>query len=68
MTWRYILIILILREDIKISFLDMDNKHVSEWLITPFDMKIYNKGYVSDLEDEFIEVHVDLEAKALFKK
>ena len=41
--------------------------HVPEWLVTPFDMKIYNKGYESDLEDEFIKMHVGFEAKALFK-
>ena len=41
--------------------------HVAEWLFTPFDMKIGSKGYESDLEDELIVMHVDLEAKALFK-
>ena len=41
--------------------------HVPKWLVTPFDMKIDNKGYESDLEGELIEMHVDLEAKALFK-
>ena len=25
--------------------------HVPKWLVTPFDMKIDNKGYESDLED-----------------
>ena len=28
-------------------------------------MKIDNKGYEPDLEDEIIEMHVDLEAKVL---
>ena len=41
--------------------------HVPDWLPTPFDLKIDNIGYESDLEDEHIEMHVDLEAKALFK-
>ena len=41
--------------------------HVSEWLVTPIDMKVNNKDYASDLEDEHIEMHVDLEAKVLFK-
>ena len=41
--------------------------HVPDRLITPFDMKIDNKGYESDLEDELIEMYVDFEAKALFK-
>ena len=41
--------------------------YVPEWLVTPFDMKIDNKSYESDLEDEHMEMHVDLEAKALFK-
>ena len=40
---------------------------VSEWRVTPFDMKIGNKSNESDLEDRLIEMHVDLEAKALFK-
>ena len=31
-------------------------------------MKINNKSYESDLEDELIEMHVDLEAKALFQR
>ena len=30
-------------------------------------MKINNEVYESDLEDELIEMHVDLETKALFK-
>ena len=30
--------------------------NVPEWLITPFDMKIDNKGDGSDLEDELIEI------------
>ena len=37
------------------------------WLVTPFDMKIYNKCYESSLEDGLIEMYVDLEAKTLFK-
>ena len=41
--------------------------HVPEWLVTPFDMKIDNKGYDSDLEDDLIETHVHPEAKALSK-
>ena len=57
-----------LREDFKIRFGDVDNMHVPEWLVTPFDMKIDNDGYESGLEVELIEMHVDLEAKALFKR
>ena len=38
-----------LREDFKICFRDLDNMHVPEWLVAPFDMKIDNKGYESDL-------------------
>ena len=30
-------------------------------------MKMDNKRYESDLEDDLIEMHVDLKAKALFK-
>ena len=30
-------------------------------------MNINNKGYESDLRDELVEMHVDLEVKALFK-
>ena len=41
--------------------------HVPEWLVTPFDMKICNKGYESDLEHKLTEMHVDLEANTLFK-
>ena len=41
--------------------------HVPEGLITPFDMKIDNKGHDSDLEDKLIEMHMALKAKALFK-
>ena len=40
--------------------------HVSAWIVTPFDVKIDNKGCESDLECELIEMHVDLQAKALF--
>ena len=35
--------------------------HVPKWLVTPFDTKIDNKGIESDMEDELIEMHVDLE-------
>ena len=41
--------------------------HVSEWLFTLFAIKTDNEDYESDLEDEFIEMHVDLEVRALFK-
>ena len=41
--------------------------HVPEWLDTPFVMKIDNKGHECDLEDEHTEIHVDIEAKTLFK-
>ena len=34
---------------------------------TQFDMKVYNKGYESDFEDEPIEMHMDLEANVLFR-
>ena len=56
-----------LKEDFKIRFGDVDNMHVAEWLVPQFDIKIDNKGYESDLEDERIEMHVDIRAKALFK-
>ena len=56
-----------LREDFKICFGDLDNIHVPKWLVAPFDVKIYNKVNKSDLEDELIEMHVDLKAKALLK-
>ena len=42
--------------------------HVPEWLATPLDMKIDNKVYDSDLEDDLIETHVHPEAKALSKR
>ena len=38
-----------------------------EWLETPFDMKIDNKGCETDIEDELMEMHVDLKAKELLK-
>ena len=41
--------------------------HVPERLVTPFDIKIGNKRYESDLEDDPIKMHVDLEDKAFFK-
>ena len=56
-----------LREDFEIHIGDLDNIHVHEWLAIAFDMKIDNKGYESDVEDERIEMHVDLKAKTLFK-
>ena len=52
-------------EDFKLRFGDIDIMHLPEWLASPFDMKIDNKGY--DLEDELIKLYVDLKAKALFK-
>ena len=56
-----------LTEDVRIRFGDLDDMHVSEWLVASFDMKIDNKGYESDLEDELIEMCVDLKVEALFK-
>ena len=56
-----------LREDFKIRSEDLDNMHVPEWLVTPFEMKTDNKGSESDLEDDLSEMHVDHEAKALVK-
>ena len=55
----------ILREDFKISFGNLDNIHVADWLVIVFDMKIDNKSHEFDLEDQLIEMHVDLKAKAM---
>ena len=41
--------------------------HFPVWHDTPFDMKIDNEGYESDLEGELIEMHVNFETKAPFK-
>ena len=41
--------------------------HFPECIVILFDTKIYSKDYESDLEDEVIEMHVDLEAKAFLK-
>ena len=41
--------------------------HVPDWLVTLFDMKIYNKGHESDV-DELIEMHVDLETRVVQNK
>ena len=53
--------------DFKRRFGDIGNVHVPEWLGTPIDMKMDNKCYESDLEDELIEINVDFEPKELFK-
>ena len=37
--------ILILRDDFKIHFVDLDNVHVPEWLVALSDMKIDNEFY-----------------------
>ena len=50
-----------------IRFWDLDKMHVFEWLVAQFDMTVDNEGCVSDLEDKIIEMHVNHEAKALFK-
>ena len=42
--------------------------HVPEWLVTPFDVKIYNKGHVSDFEDKLIQMNVNLGIKAMLKR
>ena len=41
--------------------------HIPKWFVAPFYMKIYNKCHESELEDELIEMHLDLEAKVLLK-
>ena len=43
------------------------NIHVPDWLATPYDIQINSKGHKFNIEDELIEMHVDLEAKPLFK-
>ena len=48
-------------------FGNLRNRHVTERLDTPFDMKIYHIGFECDLEDELNEIHMNLEAKELFK-
>ena len=53
-------------KDFKIRFANLDNMHLYERLVTPFDMKIDNKGYAYDLND-LIEMHVNLEAKVFLK-
>lgn len=55
-------------EDFKKRFEDLENMHVPEWLVTPFDMKIDDECNECDLEDELVEMSVDLEAKVLFKR
>ena len=65
--WVYIIHLDKLREDFKIRYGDLGSMHVADWFVTPFDMKIYSKGYEHDLEDGLIEKHVDLKANALFK-
>ena len=41
--------------------------HFPESLATLLDMKIDNKGYESDVVAKLIEMHGDLETKALLK-
>ena len=38
--------------------------YVLEWLVTSSNMKIDNKRYESDIEDELIEMHMDLKSHA----
>ena len=52
---------------LKIRFGDLMNIHVPDWLATPYDIQINSKGHKFNIEDELIEMHVDLEAKPLFK-
>ena len=56
-----------LREDFKIHFGILDDMDVPDFLLTPFDMKIDNKCYESDIEGILNEMHVDLEAKRMIK-
>ena len=42
--------------------------YVPERLVTSFNMKLDNKCYESDIQDVLIVMHVDIEAKALFKR
>ena len=56
-----------LRKDFMLRFEDLDNMHFPEWLAAAFNVKKDNEGYEFYLEDEVIEMHVDLKAKALFK-
>ena len=38
----------------------LDDMHVPGWLVSPFDMKIINKGHESVLEDKLIGTRVYL--------
>jgi len=54
-------------EDFKVRFDDLEKMKVPEWILTPFDVEIGNADIDSHLEVEFIDMTVDLEARALFR-
>ena len=56
-----------LREDFKVRFEDLEKMHVPDWIVVPFDLEIENADIDSYLEDKFVDMCVDLEAKSLFR-
>jgi len=51
-----------------VRFDDLEKMKVPEWILTPFDVEIGNADIDSHLEVEFIDMTVDLEARALFRR
>ena len=54
--------------DFKVRFEDLAKMEVPEWILTPFDVEIGNADIALHLKEEFVDMTVDLEASALFRK
>ena len=49
-------------------FEDLAKMNVPEWILTPFDVETGNADIPLHLKEEFIDMTVDLEASALFRR
>ncbi|MPC66986.1 SCAN domain-containing protein 3 [Portunus trituberculatus] len=55
-------------EDFKVRFDDLAKMKVPEWILTPFDVEIESADIPVHMKEEFIDMTVDLEASALFRR
>ncbi|XP_064098766.1 protein FAM200C-like [Macrobrachium nipponense] len=55
-------------EDFEGRFEDLEKVKVPDWILSPFDFEIRNVDVASHLEEESIDMTVDLEASALFRR
>ena len=57
-----------LREDFKKRFKDLEDLEVPEWIMSPFNSNLDDDSIDLEIQEEFIQMKMDLEAKSLHTK